>query len=204
MSGRRREEPTLVSRSFENRLDATLLSAAALDEIFQSSLAVYISRRSGSSCSSGAGGSSASASQNSSAGVAEAPLSTRALDAANLDASVYTGGPGVAYALLRVLRGADGSGGDALGGAAGGAAASYLRRCGRDETWLDKQRRDCARDVGLSTSVQCGVAGSLLVEAIRSRSLGDSAAAKELLGEYLRIDTAACRDDEWLYGKTGT
>jgi len=114
--------------------------------------------------------------------------------AANGDESVYTGGPGVAYSLLmcRELERAK----YFL------APTSGQHQAG---SWLDKTAR--CRDPELPTSLLCGRAGVLFVELylawIESAGNADEAAVQRLSAEYLRIRTADCSSNEWLYGKAG-
>ena len=112
--------------------------------------------------------------------------------AANGDESVYTGGPGVAYALLlcRELE----------------RAKFFLAPATgqhHPESWLDKTAR--TRDPELPTSLLCGRAGVVFVELYRAwiEGGGNAAAVQRLLAEYLCVRTAECSANEWLYGKTG-
>ncbi len=115
---------------------------------------------------------------------------------ANCDESVYTGGPGVAYAFLRILD--------------TNQTAAFLRRppgggssrSSQNLTpWYEKTRNTRHRD--LPTSLLCGHAGVSFVELILAWLCSDFDAAQQWLEEYLRIRTADCASDEWLYGKVG-
>ena len=120
--------------------------------------------------------------------------------AGNHDESLYTGGPGIAFAYLKcgeVER-----------------AKHFLVRAPRggqqslhqaSESWLDKTAR--SSDPELPTSLLCGHAGVLFVELylawIESDGRKEVDEVQKLLKEYLRVRTTECSSNEWLYGKAG-
>lgn len=115
--------------------------------------------------------------------------------AADPDKSVYTGGPGVAFFLVK-------------------AAAM------RGEPWLleeassflaprqEQLRGDAEGDPALGCSLLCGYAGWLCVDALRSHTEGDYAAALRAAHAFGSLaataESPAMGDnDEWLYGRAG-
>lgn len=117
----------------------------------------------------------------------------------NCNDSVYTGGPGVAYALARCgyadhaaffLKTDDGTG-----------------RSRSAPTWLAKCERAAQRHPELHTSLLCGTAGALVAEFSVRVTYGACPAlcsdGVQLAERYLAIDTSICDCDEWLYGRTG-
>jgi hypothetical protein len=120
--------------------------------------------------------------------------------AGNRDESLYTGGPGIAFAYLKcgeverakhfLVRSPEGG-------------QQSLHQA--PESWLDKTAR--SNDPELPTSLLCGHAGVLFVELylawIQSAGRHDKAAVQQLSQAYLRVRTTECSSNEWLYGKAG-
>ena len=120
--------------------------------------------------------------------------------ASNRDQSLYTGGPGIAFAYLKC--GEVERAKHFLVRPPGGGLQSQHQA---PESWLDKTAR--SSDPELPTSLLCGHAGVLFVELylawIQSAGRHDEAAVQQLLQAYLRVRTTECSSNEWLYGKAG-
>uniref|UniRef100_A0A6U5VVG7 Uncharacterized protein n=2 Tax=Guillardia theta TaxID=55529 RepID=A0A6U5VVG7_GUITH len=110
------------------------------------------------------------------------------------DASVYTGGAGIAYALIRVAASSA-----CMGGAISmdeksllGHAQTAMKTCG-------------GGDKRAAPSLLCGVAGNMLVHALIEERAGRARESEHLAAEYLKILDEALRNDsdEWLYGRAG-
>eukprot|EP00435_Cladocopium_sp_Y103_P073870 s443_g45.t1 len=109
--------------------------------------------------------------------------------------SVYTGGPGVAYALLRVAR---------LGGSGSTAALELAQRF--LEPWTGRVAQQAKKYPDLGCSLLCGQAGFLLVAALSARAR--NANPKPAMQEYVALAHTAAQaqcleSDEWLYGRAG-
>jgi len=109
--------------------------------------------------------------------------------------SVYTGGPGVAYALLRAARLRESP--ECLV-----AAKKFL------DPWRGRVVQQAKKHPSLGCSLQCGRAGFLCVEAGLSAITESSDGWSTALAEYLTLAPAAmeprCLEaDEWLYGRAG-
>lgn len=114
---------------------------------------------------------------------------------ANSDESVYVGGPGVAYLLVKaaVLR---------------GDADLLARAQGFLDPWDEPLRESAAEEPDLACSLLCGRAGWLCIEALRRQASGDRDGASRVAEEYSRLACTArsletLDADEWLYGRAG-
>lgn len=114
--------------------------------------------------------------------------------AAGTDESVYTGGPGIAFLLVKAA---------AMRGEPSllEKAAELLQR------WERRVHDDARRYPDLGCSLLCGVAGWLCVEALRCHVADNRAGMQRACTAYAGLARTAASSqldaDEWLYGRAG-